>query len=62
MGNLKQGFAGESFDEVLVFSGFQAGYKVSWDLIENGHKLGYSGPGDAEMVTSGSLCSLRVFY
>ena len=46
----------------MIFGCFHDRNKVVREVLNDGHELGYPGPGDAEVVTSGSLCSLRVFY
>ncbi len=60
-GDAKQGFTGESFKQGLVFGSFHDRNKVSRELLNDGHELGYSDPGDAEMIARGGLCSLRIF-
>jgi len=60
-GNTKQGFAGESFKQGLIFGRFHVRNKAVWKLFKDGHELRYPGPGDAEVVARGGLCSLRIF-
>ena len=60
-GNAKQGFTGESFKQGLIFGRFHDRNKVVREVLNYGHELGYPGPGDAEAVACGCLCSLRIF-
>ena len=61
-GDAEQGLTGESFKQWLIFGRFHDRNKVVREVLSYGHELGNTGPGDAEMVTSGGLGSLRVFY
>ena len=47
---LQQGLAREAFDEVLVLALPHHLDEVIRELFEDGHELGYAGPGDSEMV------------
>ena len=61
-GYSEHGFTGESFKQGLIFGRFHDRNKAVREVLNDGHKLGYPGPGDAEAVARGSLCSLRIFY
>ena len=61
-GYAEQSSTGESFDQDLIFGSFHDRDKVIREFFEDGHELRYTGPGDAEVGSSGSLCSLRVFF
>jgi len=60
-GNAEHGFTGESFKQGLIFGRFHDRNKVIREVLNDGHELGYPGPGDAESVARGGLCSLRIF-
>lgn len=57
----EQGFTGESFKQGLIFARFHGRNKVIREVLNDSHQLGYPGPGDAEAVARGGLCSLRIF-
>lgn len=62
-GYSEQGFAGESFDEGLVFGGFQVRDEVSRDLLKDRHELGYPGSGDADLLPEHlSLSRIRELF
>ena len=45
----------------MIFGRFHDRNKVVREALNDGHKLGDPGPGDAEVVARGSLSSLRIF-
>lgn len=57
-GDVEQGFTRESFKQGLISGCFHDKNKVIREFLNDSHELRYPGPGDAEVVVRGGLCSL----